>query len=94
MSQAIKALVNLASNASLIDENSILTMIAETEINEEQKRALLKENSNQLAETIYDLPEIKCFPMIPAEDEEDEQENKETDDETQDKENASKVVNY
>lgn len=75
MSRIIQVLEIMASDASLTDNEHVKAMLVDADITESQKLAIEAKDLDTLTETIHDLPEIKCLPIVPAEDDEDETEN-------------------
>jgi hypothetical protein len=84
MSKVIQVLANMASNASLINESNVTTMLIDAGITESQKMAIEAKDLDMLIEKMPDLSEIKCLPVIPAEDEEGNEE--------EEKENAESTI--
>ena len=83
MSRIIQVLETMASDASLVKQENIISFLATAEINTEQQQAITAKDSEQLAETISDLPNIRAFvPIAPAEDDEAEGDNDEDTDTT------------
>ena len=81
MSKVIQVLETMASDAYLINQENISTLLAIAEIDAEQHQAITEKNAEKLAETIADLPEIRSFSqVIPAEENEQEDEDKDEDD--------------
>ncbi|PKH88855.1 hypothetical protein [Colwellia sp. Bg11-28] len=78
MSKVIKVLEKMASDASLISKADVSTMLIDTEITERQKLAIEARDLDTLTETIHDLPIIKCIPIVPAEDDDEADSEKET----------------
>ncbi len=85
MSKVIQVLEKLASDAALVNENAMTTMLSDANINESQKQAILDKDIEQLSITISDFPQIRGIaPLSPAEEHEpetDEEESKTTDSE-------------
>ncbi len=80
MSIVINLLATLANNASLTTEKEITAFLAGTDISEEQKQAILAQDSERLAESIANFPLSMCSVVHPAEEEEQQsqEESKET----------------
>jgi hypothetical protein len=78
MSKVISVLEKMASDAAMNSESAIADLVAVSGINDGQMQAIVAKDAEQLAGTIYDLPSIKyIFPLIPAEDDEPEEDEKE-----------------
>ncbi len=88
MNKAIQVLIDMASNASLIDEDNLQETLANSQLTDKQKKAIQAKDLDTLTETIHDLPVIKCIPIVPAEDDEDTQEDSE------DENKVSLLINY
>ncbi|PKG83187.1 hypothetical protein CXF85_11685 [Colwellia sp. 75C3] len=68
MSNVIEVLVKMASDSSLNNDNAVSKMLVIADLTEYQLSAISSKNTAHLAETIYDLPMIKCVPlMVPEE---------------------------
>ncbi|NQZ28437.1 MAG: hypothetical protein HRT55_19225 [Colwellia sp.] len=78
MSKVINVLATMASNPSLVSNKEITALLANADISNEQKKAILAQDSERLADTIADFPISMCSVIFPAEDEEQEgqEENK------------------
>jgi len=93
MSEAIRVLVDLASNATLDTQENITTMLAEADISLEQEQAIIDKDEHKLAESIYDLPKIEMiFPILPAEDDEPDNDNQEEEDNNTDTNAVSAIA--
>lgn len=75
MSKVIQILEEMASNAALTNKEQVKAILVDAEITECQKKAIEAKNIDTLTETIHDLPVIKCFPIVVADDEDEAQEN-------------------
>ncbi|ALO33645.1 hypothetical protein CMT41_02115 [Colwellia sp. MT41] len=75
MSKVINVLATMANDASLITNKEITALLANTDISNEQKQAILALDSERLAETITDFPVSMCSIVVAPED--NEQENQE-----------------
>jgi uncharacterized protein YejL (UPF0352 family) len=83
MSKIIKVLEKMASDASLVKEENITTFLANADINADQQQAITVKNSEQLAETISDLPKIISFSQVlPVEDNDPDEDIQEDDNES------------
>ncbi|PKI17349.1 hypothetical protein [Colwellia sp. 12G3] len=68
MSNVIEVLVKMASDSSLNNDSAVTNMLVIANFTEYQVSAIISKNTERLAETIYDLPMIKCVPlMVPEE---------------------------
>lgn len=74
MSKVVSVLEKMASDASMTSECAIANVVATSEINDDQQQAILGQNVEKLKETIVDLPKVKCFAILPAEDDDEEKE--------------------
>lgn len=72
MSNVIEVLMEMASNAEMGNKQSLDAMLASANITEAQELALKTNNIDSLKETIYDLPEIRCYPILLPEDQNEE----------------------
>lgn len=83
MSKIIQVLETMATDAALVNEESMTTFLNTAEISIEQQQALTDKNTGQLAKTVSDLPEIiSYFQVLPEEN--DEQNEDEDDSESTD----------
>lgn len=74
MSNIINTLELLASDALYTNDGQVIELINSLSIEQKQREAILEKDSDKLAKTISDLPDIKAFaPVIPAEDDEPEE---------------------
>lgn len=96
MSKVIQVLAEMANDASLTNEDQVMTMLVDAEITDKQKQAIEAKDLDTLTETIHDLPIIKCVPLVPAEDDdaEDEEKEEEKEDDTETQGTLKTVVNY
>lgn len=79
MSKIIQVLETMASDAALVNEESISSFLTTADVTTEQQQAITTKNTERLAETVGDLPEIIAHvQVLPAED--DEQNEEEDDD--------------
>ena len=74
MSEVVSVLEKMASDAAMSGESAIADLVATNDINDGQQQAILAQNVEKLKETIVDLPKVKCFAILPAEDDEAEEE--------------------
>ena len=89
MSEAIQVLVDLASNATLDNQENITTMLAEAEISLEQEQAIVAKDVEKLADSI-NLTEIRAFvPVLPAEDDNGDEDSENDDNENDDASNLA-----
>jgi len=73
MSKVIQVLAAMASDASLTNAEQVTTMLLDADITETEMKAIEAKDLDTLTETLHDLPIIKCFPMVVADDEDNEQ---------------------
>lgn len=76
MTKIIDVLEQIGSDASLNNDN-INNFVMTADISDNQKKAILARDAKYLATTISDLPEIKCFAVLPAENDDQEDDNQE-----------------
>lgn len=75
MSKVIQVLEKLARDASLISEENRTAMLLESDITDSQQQAIVARDIDKLADSLGDLTKIKyVIPLIPAEDDEAEEE--------------------
>jgi hypothetical protein len=78
MSKVISVLEKMASDAAMNSENAISDLVATSDINEGQAQAIEANDVEGLVESTQSLPNIKSvFPLIPAEDDEPEEDDQE-----------------
>lgn len=75
MSKVINVLAAMASNPSLVSDAEITALLTNADISNEQKKAILAQDSERLADTIADFPISMCAVISPAD--EDGQESQE-----------------
>ena len=93
MSKVISVLEKMASDATLINEENIISLLAEADISIEQQQAIEAKSTELLVEATDDISKIRfIIPIIPAEDDEPE-ENDKTNDNTEVDNLLTKVVN-
>ncbi|ALO33641.1 hypothetical protein CMT41_02095 [Colwellia sp. MT41] len=68
MNKVIEVLIQMASDSSLSNDRALTSMLVTTDLTESQVFAISSKNIERLAETIYDLPMIKCVPLMVPED--------------------------
>ena len=91
MSKVINVLATMASNPSLVSDAEITALLANADISNEQKQAILAQDSERLAETIIGFP-ISICSIINLPDE-DEQENPQESNDDEAKNNLNYAVN-
>ena len=91
MSKVINVLAAMASNPSLVSDAEITALLANADISNEQKQAILAQDSERLAETIIGFP-ISICSIINVPDE-DEQESPQESNDDEAKNNLSFAVN-
>jgi hypothetical protein len=64
MSKVINVLTHIASDAMLINQDSLAKMLIKAEISQKQKNAIIAKDIDALIDSIHDLPNIKCVPII------------------------------
>jgi hypothetical protein len=62
----------MASDAAMNSEKTIADLVATSDINDGQQQAILANDVEGLVKTTTDLPEIKCFLVVAAEDDEEQ----------------------
>ena len=80
MSKVITVLEKMASDALINNDKSIDDLVASIGINNVQQQAIKNNDSETLVQNSGGFPEIKCFALLPAEDDEEPKEESETDD--------------
>ena len=75
MSKVIQVLEKMASDATLINEDNITSLLAEADISVEQQQAIEVNNTEQLIEATDYISKIKFFIPIAVADEDEEQSN-------------------
>lgn len=75
MSKTIELLEKLAKDSALVSNEEKSAVILASDLSESQKSALLTNNVDALSQLEVDLPEITCFGILPAEDEEPSKED-------------------
>ncbi len=83
MSKIISVLEKMASDAAISGESAIADLVATSDINDGQMQAIKANDVEALVESTSNLPSIKSFIIIPAED----------DDKPEQEEDADKEVN-
>ncbi len=79
MNKVLSVLVKIASDATLNSRSAVADFVEKSDINEDQKQAIINNDIEQLTKTIGDLPQIVGIaPLIPAEDDEPEEEESKT----------------
>jgi hypothetical protein len=92
MSKIISVLEKMACDSTIISESSIADLVVSSNINDGQQQAIITKNVEALVESTTNLPEVKCFLVIPAED--DDQEQQEEPDDTKTTDTSASVVNF
>jgi len=82
MSNVIQVLAEMASNASLTTEEKLTQMLSASTLTIEQQAAIVSNNVATLTELTQTLPSIKCFAILPAEDDDSEETQDSEDTET------------
>lgn len=77
MSKIISVLERMASDAAMNGESAIADLVATSDINEGQIQAIQTKDTVLLINTTNDLPIIECFVIVPAEDDEPDNEQQE-----------------
>ncbi len=72
MNNVVQVLTQLANNAALVTKEEVVQFLASTELTTQQKTAIAAQDIDTLVETMHDLPVIKCFPVVVADDDEEE----------------------
>ena len=94
MNNVITVLEKMASNASIIDESCINNLLINSTLNAEQIKAFAEVDAEKLANTTDNFPDILAFaPVLPAEDEEPENNEDEEPKESSIKQ-AKMIVNF
>ena len=91
MSKIINVLATMANKPSLTTETQITALLESADISEEQKQAILAQDSERLANTIANFPISMCSVVHPAEDE--QQQSQEDSESKETKSTHSFVVN-
>ena len=92
MSNIISVLEKMASDASLKDANKINSTVKSANITDEEQQAILANDVNFLKDVSQNIPSIECFVLLPAEDDEPEEEGEENDNESSDTKNELQFV--
>ncbi len=80
MSKVISVLEKMASDATMNGESAIADLVSTSDINEDQQQAIIENDVEKLTKLISNLPIIRSvFPLIPAEDDEPEDDVQEDD---------------
>ena len=91
MSKVINVLATMASNPSLVSNAEITALLANADISNEQKQAILAQDSERLAATIAEFPISMCSIILLPD--EDEQENPQENNDDEAKNNLNYAVN-
>ena len=75
MSKVISVLEKMASDATMNNESAIADLVVNSDMNEGQQQAIIANDIEALVENTANLPEIKCFLIVVADDEDEEQAN-------------------
>jgi len=83
MSKVIQVLETMANNATVVNEESITALLANTDLNDAQQQAITNSDVEALFHSTDEISKIQLIaPLSPADDDEpseDEQEENETD---------------
>lgn len=79
MSTIIQVLEQMGSDATLNNEHDITVLLANADISDCQQQAILAKDSERLGDAIAGLPVIKCFFLVPAEDDEPKKQDEKED---------------
>ncbi len=64
MSKVIEVLAEMGSNALLKNKKELVNMIFFSTLSEKQQQAILAKDINTLTTSIYNFPQVKCFPIV------------------------------
>ena len=79
MSKVISVLEKMASDAAMTNESAIADLVVNSNISDGQQKAIIAHDVEALVESTINLPEVKCFILVPAEDDEPVKEEENTD---------------
>jgi len=75
MSKVITVLEKMASDAAMNSEAAIAELVSTSDINDGQQQAINANDVDGLVKSTNALPSIKCFIIVVADDEDEEQAN-------------------
>jgi len=77
MSRIISILEEMASDATLVNKANIESLLINADLNDVQKEAISSKDIELLAESLTNFTKIESVFIIPAEEDDQEQENEE-----------------
>jgi len=89
MSQVIKLLERMASDATLQTEDNVKNLVESSELSEELKTSFLNKDTVALSKQLDIAPDVVCF-VLPAEDDEPSEGDE---DQNDDEQETQSVVN-
>jgi hypothetical protein len=72
MSKVIEVLMQMAGNAEMSNTKSLAEMLSNASLTKNQECAIQAKDMDALKEATYDLPEIRCFPILLPDDKSEE----------------------
>lgn len=72
MNNVIEVLVQMASNAKMDNKQYLNEILTNAHLTKAQDHAIQTNNVDALKKVTYDLPEIKCYPILLPEDKNEE----------------------
>ncbi len=72
MSNVIDVLVQMASNAEMSNKQSLNALLTNANITKTQEFAIQTQDIDTLKKASYNLPEIRCYPILLPEDKSEE----------------------
>jgi len=72
MSKIIEVLMQMAGNAEMSNATSLTEMLTNANITKTQEFAIHAKDMDALKAATYDLPEIRCYPILLPDDKSEE----------------------
>jgi hypothetical protein len=72
MSKVIEVLMQMASNAEMSNTKSLAGMLSNASLNKAQALAIQTKDMDALKAATYNLPEIRCYPILLPDDKSEE----------------------
>ncbi|TWX64754.1 hypothetical protein ESZ36_18820 [Colwellia demingiae] len=72
MSKVIEVLMQMASNAEMSNTKSLAEMLSNANLTKAQELAIQTKDMDALKVATYNLPEIRCYPILLPDDKSEE----------------------
>jgi len=72
MNKVIEVLMEMASNAEMSNTKSLTEMLTDSNLTKAQELAIQAKSMDALKEATYNLPEIRCYPILLPDDKSEE----------------------